>query len=80
MERVHLRNLLLGEFKGDVAKIWSCSLGGELTGINELARRKTNLACLYCGVGALPRALFNQVQEPLLLTKLARLEKEVKTA
>jgi hypothetical protein len=25
MERVHLRNRLLGEFKGDVAKIWCCS-------------------------------------------------------
>jgi hypothetical protein len=24
VERVHLQNLLLGELKGDVAKIWGC--------------------------------------------------------
>ncbi|MGE5657250.1 MAG: GIY-YIG nuclease family protein, partial [Actinomycetota bacterium] len=31
-------------------------------------------------MGALPLALFNQVQEPLLLAELARLEREATTA
>jgi hypothetical protein len=26
--------------KGDVAKIWCCSLGGELTSIDEVVREK----------------------------------------
>jgi hypothetical protein len=34
VERVYLGNRLLGEFKGDVARIRCCSLGGELTGRN----------------------------------------------
>ncbi|MEG4059168.1 MULTISPECIES: hypothetical protein [unclassified Microcoleus] len=37
------------QLTGDVAKIWCCSLGGELTSIDEVGRGKTNLACLYCG-------------------------------
>jgi hypothetical protein len=71
VERVHLQNLLLGELKGDVAKIWCCSFGEELTGIDEVARGKTNLACLYCSVGALASqaALFKQIQEALLLSE-----------
>ncbi len=71
VEQVHLRNRLLGELKGNVAKIRSCSLGEELTGIDEVARGKTNLACLYCGVGALASqaALFKQIQEALLLSE-----------
>src|SRR4028118_2020055 len=54
-----------------IYKIRSCSFGDELTGIHEVARGKTNLACLYCGVGALaPQvALFKQIQEPLLLSE-----------
>jgi hypothetical protein len=41
VERVHLRNLLKGELKGDAAKIRRCSLGGSLGGIDGVARRKT---------------------------------------
>jgi hypothetical protein len=54
-----------------IYKIRSCYLGDELTGIHEVARGKTNLACLYCGVGALASqaALFKQIQEPLLLSE-----------
>jgi hypothetical protein len=64
-------NLLKGELTDDVAKIRCCSLGDELTGIHEVARGKTNLACLYCGVGALASqgTLFKQIQEPLLLSE-----------
>jgi hypothetical protein len=71
VEQVYLGNRLLGELKGDVAKIRSCSLGDELTGIHEVARGKTNFACLYCGVGALGNqaALFKQILELLLLSE-----------
>jgi hypothetical protein len=71
VEQVHLRNRLKGELKGDVGKIRSCSLGDELTGIHEVARGKTNLASLYCGVGTLgfQAALFKQIQKPLLLSE-----------
>lgn len=42
-----------------------------LTGIHEVVRGKANLACLYCGVGALAfqAALFKQIQELLLLSE-----------
>jgi hypothetical protein len=40
VERVHLQNRLLGELKGDVAKIWCCSLSGFLTSIDEVVREK----------------------------------------
>jgi hypothetical protein len=58
-------------WSGCIYEIRSCSLGDELTGIHEVARGKTNLACLYCGVGALASqaALFKQIQEPLLLSE-----------
>ena len=76
MEQVHLRNRLLEELKGDVAKIWCCSLGDELMGIDKVTRGKTNLACLYCGVGALAyqAALFKQIQEPLLLSDTGEIQ------
>ena len=75
---MHLRNRLLGELKGNVAKIRYCSLGEELTGIDEVARGKTNLACLYCGVGALASqaALFKQIQEALLLSEAGEIMME----
>jgi len=31
---------------------YGVALSGELTGIDEVARGKTNLACLYCGGGS----------------------------
>ncbi|MEG4281395.1 hypothetical protein QUA62_28675 [Microcoleus sp. MON1_C1] len=30
---------------------YGVALSGELTGIDEVVRGKTNLACLYCGGG-----------------------------
>ncbi|MEG4197295.1 GIY-YIG nuclease family protein [Microcoleus sp. Pol12A5] len=50
VERVHLQNRL----KGELLTMWlkfGVALSGELTSIDEVARGKTNLACLYCGGG-----------------------------
>ena len=48
VEQVHLRNLQIPKIVDKVAKIRCWSLGGELTGIDEVARRKTQLTCLDC--------------------------------
>jgi hypothetical protein len=48
LERVHLQNLL----KGELLTMWlkfGVAPSGELAGIDDVARGKTNLACLYCG-------------------------------
>ena len=48
VEQVHLQNLL----KGELLTMWlkfGVAPSGELTGIDEIVRGKTNLACLYCG-------------------------------
>ncbi|MEG5087886.1 GIY-YIG nuclease family protein [Microcoleus sp. AT9b-C2] len=50
VERVHLQNLLLGELLTMWLK-FGVAPSGELTGIDEVVRGKTNLACLYCGGG-----------------------------
>jgi hypothetical protein len=50
VERVHLQNLL----KGELLTMWlkfGVALSGELTGIDEAVRGKTQLTCLYCGGG-----------------------------
>ncbi len=50
VERVHLQNLL----KGELLTMWlkfGVAPDGNLAGIDEVARGKTNLACLYCGGG-----------------------------
>ena len=48
VERVYLQNRL----KGELLTMWlkfGVAPSGELTSIDEVARGKTNLACLYCG-------------------------------
>ncbi|MEG4838271.1 GIY-YIG nuclease family protein [Microcoleus sp. B9-D4] len=50
VERVHLQNLLLGELLTMWLK-FGVAPSGELTGIDEAVRGKTQLTCLYCGGG-----------------------------
>ena|SRR4028119_2328088 len=77
VERVHLRNRLSGELKGDVAKIQCCSSAASWRALMKLCGEKlTSLVSTACGYSS-QAALFNQVQEPLLLIELTRLEKEV---
>jgi hypothetical protein len=50
VERAHLQNRLLGELLTMWLK-FGVAPSGELASIDEVARGKTNLACLYCGGG-----------------------------
>ena len=50
VEQVHLQNLLLGELLTMWLK-FGVAPDGNLVSIDEVARGKTQLTCLYCGGG-----------------------------